>query len=312
MKSLLSFINETLKSYDNNKLINDVKKNFKEYFYTAITNKKHGNISGVNFIFKWPMKIESKSIDRSYTYNGKKHNTVATRKTYDVDVANILKDFKKFVEKYGYEITLCESVHIDNKDRAVEWAKLSKEEQTEIDDLTSYDRYETIIGNINKDELLKITDDEKNIKEYQFDDIFVEPKYSENITKYIKNECDGKIYHFTRDADKIISSKGLRCKKSEATVLMHAWSERIYFIYAPQEKIQKAWTSIINEFGTNIKHYDLLEIDISSLNIDLYKDTYSKTDCACYGFTNIPLKYIKKVNFEKKGKEYNIISKEEL
>lgn len=127
--------------------------------------------------------------------------------------------------------------------------------------------------------------------------LFIEPRYSDNVTNKIFNSHCG-LYHFTdnKSAESILKN-GLRLKTSK----YRDYPQRI-FLYATNKKLEDIKDKIkdfILIVGNRPKLYKN-ELAILKINndgkFDLYNDTAMKEDEAIFTYDFIPAKYIKKIN----------------
>ena len=125
--------------------------------------------------------------------------------------------------------------------------------------------------------------------------LFIEPRYSDNITDKVKNY---NLYHFTdnKSAESILK-KGLRLKNSK----YRDFPKRI-FLYATKNKLEDIKDKIkdfILIVGNRSKLYKnelaILKIDNNG-EFDLYNDTAMKDEESIFTYDFIPAKYIKKIN----------------
>ena len=126
--------------------------------------------------------------------------------------------------------------------------------------------------------------------------IFIEPRYSDNITdKIFNSHCY--LYHFTDSKSaKSILENGLRLKKSN----YREFPGRI-FLYATDKKIDDDIMNICVFIATvcnrsNLKTYGLSILRIKNNGkFDIYNDTGMKDKEAVFTYTNIPKEYISEI-----------------
>ncbi len=125
--------------------------------------------------------------------------------------------------------------------------------------------------------------------------LFIEPRYSDNITNKVKNY---NLYHFTdnKSAESILKN-GLRLKNSK----YRDFPKRI-FLYATKNKLEDIKDKIkdfILIVGNRSKLYKnelaILKIDNNG-EFDLYNDTAMKDEESIFTYDFIPPKYIEKIN----------------
>lgn len=138
--------------------------------------------------------------------------------------------------------------------------------------------------------------------------LFIEPRYSDNITSKIFNSHVS-LYHFTdsKSAESILKN-GLRCKKSK----YREFPERI-FLWATNKKLEDNLEELYKFILTVGNISKLYNNELSILKIknngkfDIYNDTAMTQDEAVFTYENIPSEYIKEIKV--KGLTYKDICK---
>lgn len=143
--------------------------------------------------------------------------------------------------------------------------------------------------------------------------IYVEPKYSENVTEYVKDNADGIIYHLCRKSlTNMILQSGLRTKGEDTKLNTLLWNNpiyrkfpnRVFFFYCLKtEEFEPILLNTARMFNKNMTYkklkseYDLLKIDLKQAkHLQLYKDP-AGTDNSVYTYSYVPPKFINKVEF---------------
>ena len=127
--------------------------------------------------------------------------------------------------------------------------------------------------------------------------IFIEPRYSDNITENIfDSHCY--LYHFTDSKSaKSILENGLRCKEKKT---YREFPNKI-FLYATNKKINDDIKNICRFISkicnrSNMKYYGLSILRIkNNRKFDIYNDTAMKEPEAVFTYTNIPKEYITEI-----------------
>lgn len=126
--------------------------------------------------------------------------------------------------------------------------------------------------------------------------LFIEPRYSDNITSKIFNS-HASIYHFTDgESAKSILKNGLRCKQGK----YREFPERI-FLWVTDKKLEDNLEHLydfILKIGNRNKLYknELSILQIRNNNkFDIYNDTAMKDEEAVFTYDNIPKEYIKEI-----------------
>lgn len=318
MKDIILFLNEALKAYSTDAFIKAIYKyedslNDDEKFLYGIKTKSKGNIKSIFVILKGFSTLKK--------YKGK----------FDIKIKHVhnlnnhIEELTKLGDKFGYELTLSSPMGYSYRDGKlyydVNWAKFSNEEKDYMKSYLTFqfngdDYYKKLeienhdLYGLYKKEEEELSPAQAAYKEGYMYQLVFEPKYGEIITKFIKSECNNKIYHFT-DSKNInsILKNGLRIRnRTELTEndidTEHVWSERIYFIYSKPDELEKNLKKVWDEIDLSsaVKYgqdQSLLEIDISNINFDFYVDTFTKTYCCCYCVNNIPAKFIKVLDYTK-------------
>lgn len=135
--------------------------------------------------------------------------------------------------------------------------------------------------------------------------IYVEPTYSKLKNDYIYHECNGILWHLTDNEHvESILRNGLKAK----TPIYRIYPSRIYAFATDTHNNDirnnmDEVTEFVDELGiyNNLDEFTLLKIDLSKTqhNINFYEDTAMKSPHVFYTYTNIPAKFIEKVNFNK-------------
>ena len=122
--------------------------------------------------------------------------------------------------------------------------------------------------------------------------IQVEPIKTKNITEFVNNNCNGKIYHLCdiKRIDDILKS-GLRPKGEDNDY--RYIQNKVYFFCGEtiEELIKNLYIVLnskrekINDKTSIIERYGLLEIDVNGYNIDFYQDGYYMDDVRYIGYT---------------------------
>lgn len=127
--------------------------------------------------------------------------------------------------------------------------------------------------------------------------IVIEPRYSENMTKKLRNKTDI-FYHVTlkSNVDKIFK-RGLTPKVGKTRMQggYRYFPEKVFLI-ADSENVIDDLARIID--NKNYKDYAIIKIDLTGHNVGLYKDDYYNKDNIVYTFEAIPPQILSVVKFE--------------
>lgn len=123
----------------------------------------------------------------------------------------------------------------------------------------------------------------------------IEPIQSVDCTEYIMNNCDGKLYHICKKRDlKQILRQGLKTKRTNQ---LRFYTNRIYFVAAPEEDIDKCIKTVAEEDLDYKKgEYKILLVDLKKYkyNINIYVDSYThrKEDFCFYTYAYFPPNFL--------------------
>lgn len=141
------------------------------------------------------------------------------------------------------------------------------------------------------------------VSEIKDNRIFIEPVYSEDISKYVFNYCKGICYHITTNerAEKIMKT-GLRIKIS----YYRKFPSRIYLYATP--KLSVVNDTHIKDFAYKIVNkmkaereggLAIIRVNLNKCYNDVmrfYKDTSIKEDETVFTYNNIPAECLTKLN----------------
>ena len=198
------------------------------------------------------------------------------KKEYDVE----FKDYSG-ENKMSFYVILSNNLKIENFDR--KYSLLNS-------DFDNIEKFENILSFYN----YYISYSEKIDNKWC---IFIEPRYSDNITdKIFNSHCY--LYHFTDSKSaKSILENGLRCKEKKS---YREFPNKI-FLYATNKKINDDIKNICRFISkicniSNMSYYGLSILRIkNNRKFDIYNDTAMKEPEAVFTYTNIPKEYISEI-----------------
>lgn len=121
--------------------------------------------------------------------------------------------------------------------------------------------------------------------------IYIEPLYTENKTNQIKQN-GGKIYHITTKENlEKIQKTGIRPKVGKSPIEnSYRYFPNKIFLIGNEKTIKETKQDILEIINDKqlINNYYIIEIDISNINIELWKDNVSYSNNAVYTFNSIP------------------------
>ena len=127
--------------------------------------------------------------------------------------------------------------------------------------------------------------------------IVIEPRYSEDVTKKLRNKTDI-FYHVTlkSNVDKIFK-RGLTPKVGKTRMQggYRYFPEKVFLI-ANSENIVNDLNHIID--NKNYNDFAIIKIDLTGHSVGLYKDDYYNNDNIVYTFEAIPPQILSVVKFE--------------
>lgn len=126
-------------------------------------------------------------------------------------------------------------------------------------------------------------------------ELILEPKYTENVTKEVKN--NKYIYHITSKKNLTnILKKGLRPRAKKSNDIYRYFVERVFFVMHGNDATKDV-ESVINDLGYKIwsDEYVILKVDVSNLNITFWCDDAS-TGNTIYTYDSIHPKFITVIN----------------
>ena len=129
--------------------------------------------------------------------------------------------------------------------------------------------------------------------------IVIEPKYSEDMTEYLRKKTDI-FYHIThRDNLKKIFKRGLTPKVGKTRIQggYRYFPEKV-FLLADSEYIESNIKEIIQNKQLSDEDYVILKIDLKGYNIGLYKDDFYNDEEFVYTYEAIPPELLTIVELE--------------
>lgn len=135
--------------------------------------------------------------------------------------------------------------------------------------------------------------------------LLIEPIYSEDVSKYVYDDCNGIIYHFTdKQSAKYILKNGLKIRGVDSK---HRKIPKRIYLYAPgyylNSKNKDKWIdfakTVIGYMKYRIHGLSVLKIDLHKLydsNISFYKDTSMDEKESIFTLNNIPAICISELN----------------
>ena len=122
--------------------------------------------------------------------------------------------------------------------------------------------------------------------------IQVEPIKTTNITEFVTNNCNGKIYHLCEKKNlQYILKSGLRIK-GEENIYRYIRNKIYFFCGETMKDIENTFQTVLKskdllKYGISwiTDNYSLLEIDVNGYNIDFYQDGYYMDDVRYIGYT---------------------------
>lgn len=141
------------------------------------------------------------------------------------------------------------------------------------------------------------------VSEIKDNRIFIEPVYSEDISKYVFNDCKGICYHIiTNERAEKIMRTGLRIKRS----YYRKFPSRIYLYSTPKlsllndKNIKDFVYKIVNKLKAEREGgIAVIRVNLNKCYNDVmrfYKDTSMKEDEAVFTYNNIPAECLTKLN----------------
>lgn len=252
---------------------NDISENeineqvFENYYKDFNYHSKHSNKYSLTYSFEWINEML------------KSHNPKLLIKALN----------REFVEKYKYPIKYL----YDNASKnSLKRITLSVPTKLVID-LKDFDEFMNICDTYMYC-VRSIDDNDFNEK---YTPVDIEPIIGDNCTGFVKNECNGIIYHITsKNNEKSIEKKGINPKTPSKDRFEF---NRIYFCCGKNWKEAKESTINIGKSLILDKQFSedeliVLKIDISKIqNVEFYRDPsdYPNSD-AIFTFITIPPKFI--------------------
>lgn len=134
--------------------------------------------------------------------------------------------------------------------------------------------------------------------------ICVEPKNMPLVTKYIKNECKGILYHITIDDKDIIKKIKKIGLKPKGTKNKYRYIDGKVYLFTGKnnEEIYRNASIVFNSLiGPNKDiefrgNYRLFKVDASKYNIDFYQDTFYDEKGIVFTYAYFPPSMIKDVD----------------
>ena len=129
--------------------------------------------------------------------------------------------------------------------------------------------------------------------------IVIEPRYSEDMTEYLRKKTDI-FYHIThRDNLKKIFKRGLTPKVGKTRIQggYRYFPEKI-FLLADSEYIESNIKEIIQNKQLSDEDYVILKIDLKGHNIGLYKDDFYNDEEFVYTYEAIPPEILTTIELE--------------